>query len=593
MQARACQREGDMTGYTPPLDDIRFVLRHVADLSAIGRLPGYEAATPDLVDDVLEAAGKFATTALAPLNESGDRERVRLENGVVRTPEGFKEAYAAFVAGGWNGLPFPEEWGGQGLPWTVATAVGELWHSANMAFGLCPLLTQAGVKLLLQFGTEAQKALYLPKLVSGEWAGSMCLTEPQAGSDVGALKTRAEPAGDHYRIRGSKIFITYGEHDYTDNIVHMVLARLPDAPPGTRGISLFLVPKLLVNDDGSPGARNDLRCVSLEHKLGIHASPTCVMSFGDNEGAIGYLVGEEHGGMRAMFTMMNFARVQVGLEGLAIAERAYQGARAYAAERIQGTRRAGAVARPAAIIEHPDVRRTLLAMQVRIEAMRAMVYTAAACHDHALRADPDVRERAALRLDLMTPLVKAWCSDLGFEIASEALQVHGGMGYIEETGAAQHLRDARINMIYEGTNGIQALDLVLRKLALGEGRVAWDWFEEFRGDLAALQDAGHSDLAASLGAALAALEQATAWLQGEHADPDDAAAGATPYLRLFAATAGGFLLARAALAAQGAADGRAEEKLASARFYAAQLLPPASALLPAVTAGCAPLRQRL
>jgi alkylation response protein AidB-like acyl-CoA dehydrogenase len=583
-----------MTGYTPPLDDMRFALRHVADLHAIGRLPGYEAATPDLVDDILEAAGRFAASALAPLNQSGDRQRARLENGVVRTPDGFKEAYAAFVEGGWNGLPFPEEWGGQGLPWTVATAVSEMWHSANMAFGLCPLLTQAGVKLLLQFGTAAQQERYLPKLVSGEWTGSMCLTEPQAGSDVGALKTRAERDGDHYRIRGSKIFITFGEHDYTDNIIHMVLARLPDAPAGTRGISLFLVPKFLVDDDGSLGPRNDLRCVSLEHKLGIHASPTCVMSFGDNEGAIGYLVGEEQGGMRAMFTMMNFARVQVGLEGLAIAERAYQGARAYAAERVQGTRRDGAAARPAAIIEHPDVRRTLLAMQVRIEAMRAMVYAAAACHDHALRAaDPAARRRAAERLDLMTPLAKAWCSDLGFEIASEALQVHGGMGYIEETGAAQHLRDARINMIYEGTNGIQALDLALRKLALADGRLVWDWFEEFRGDLAALQGAGQADLAASLGTALGPLEQATRWLQGEHADPDDPAAGATPYLRLFAATAGGFLLARAALAAQAAGDPGAEGRLARARFYAAQLLPPVSALLPAVTGGCAPLRQGL
>jgi 3-(methylthio)propanoyl-CoA dehydrogenase len=354
------------------------------------------------------------------------------------------------------------------------------------------------------------------------------------------------------------------------------------------------VPKFLVDEDGSLGRRNDLRCVSLEHKLGIHASPTCVMSFGDDEGAIGYLVGEEQGGMRAMFTMMNFARVQVGLEGLAIAERAYQGALAYARERVQGTRHDGAAARPAAIIEHPDVRRTLLAIKARIEAMRAMVYTAAACLDHALHApDPDARRRAAERLDLMTPLVKAWCSDQGFEIASEALQVHGGMGYIEETGAAQHLRDARINMIYEGTNGIQALDLVGRKLALADGRLPWDWFEELSGDLGALESAGHADLATSLGAALETLKQATTWLQGEHADPDDAAAGAAPYLRMFATTAGGFLLARSALAAARAGDPRAEARLAGARFYAAQLLPPASALLTAVTAGCAPLRQGL
>jgi alkylation response protein AidB-like acyl-CoA dehydrogenase len=583
-----------MADYAPPLDDMRFVLHHVADLAAIGKLPGCEAATPDLVDDILEAAGKFAANALAPLNQSGDRQGVRLENGVVRTPEGFKEAYAAFVEGGWNGLPFPEHCGGQGLPWTVATAVSEMWHSANMSFGLCPILTQAAVELLLGFGTEEQKERYLAKLVSGEWTGSMCLTEPHAGTDVGALKTRAEREGDHYRIRGTKIFITFGEHDYTDNIIHMVLARLPDAPAGTRGISLFLVPKFLVNDDGSLGPRNDLRCVSLEHKLGIHGSPTCVMSFGDNEGAVGYLIGEEQGGMRAMFTMMNLARLQVGLEGLAIAERAYQGACAYAQERVQGARKNGAAARPAHIIEHPDVRRTLLAIKVRVEAMRSLVYAAAATADHASRAtDPDVRRRAGGRLDLMIPLVKAWCSDLGFEIASEALQVHGGMGYIEETGAAQHLRDARINMIYEGTNGVQALDLVGRKLALADGRLPWDWFEEFSGDLEALEATGHADLAAALGTALEALKRATSWLQQKHEDADDAAAGATPYLRMFAATAGGFLLARSALAADGIDDRRAADKLAGARFYARQLLPPASALLPAITAGCAPLRQNL
>ncbi len=584
-----------MTGYTPPLDDMRFVLNHVAGLGALSRLPGYEAATPDLVGDVLEAAGKLAANALAPLNQIGDRQPARLENGVVRMADGFKEAYQAFVEGGWNGLPFPEQWGGQGLPWTVATAVGEMWHSANMSFGLCPILTQAGVELLLGFGTEEQKKRYLPKLVSGEWTGTMCLTEPQAGTDVGALRTRAEREGDHYRIRGTKIFITFGEHDYTDNIIHMVLARLPDAPPGTRGISLFLVPKFLVNDDGSLGARNDLRCVSLEHKLGIHAAPTCVMSFGDNEGAIGYLVGEEQGGMRAMFTMMNLARLQVGLEGLAIAERAYQAARSYAAERVQGTRHnresGGAATRPAHIIEHPDVRRTLLAIRARIEAMRALVYTAAAAADHAVRApDPGDRRRAAERLDLMIPLVKAWCSDQGFEIASDALQVHGGMGYIEETGAAQHLRDARINMIYEGANGIQALDLVGRKLGLADGRPPWDWFEELSGDLDALESAGHTDLAVALGAALDALKAATSWLQEDHDDPDDAPAGATPYLRMFATTVGGFLLARSALAARSADDRLAESKLASARFYACQILPPASALLPAITAGAAPLR---
>jgi 3-(methylthio)propanoyl-CoA dehydrogenase len=582
-----------MTAYTPPLDDMRFVLRHVVDLEGIARLPGYEAAAPDLVDQILEEAGRLAAGELAPINASGDRERVRLENGVVRTASGFKEAYRKFVEGGWNGLPFPEEHGGQGLPSAVATAVLELWQAANKSFALCPVLTQAGVELLLRFGTDQQRELYLPKLVSGEWTGTMCLTEPQAGSDVGLLKTRAVREGDHYRIKGTKIFITWGEHDYTQNIVHMVLARTPDAALGTRGISLFLIPKFLVDEDGSLGPRNDLRCVSLEHKLGIHASPTCVMSFGDNDGAIGYLVGEEQGGMQAMFTMMNTARLAVGVEGLAIAERAYQAALAYADERRQGRRGDGAEPRP--IIEHPDVRRTLLAMRVQIEAMRALAYSAAAALDRARREpDPTARARAEGRLDLLIPLVKAWCTDLGFEIASSALQVHGGMGYIEETGVAQHLRDARIAMIYEGTNGIQAIDLVGRKLSMADGRLPWQLFEELEADLAALHAAGEHDLRRGLGAALDALGEATRWLQADHAGDSDAGlAGASPYLRMLATTFGGFLLARSMLAAREAGHPLAEAKRASASFYVTQLLPQATALLPAVTAGSAPLEVRL
>ena len=581
-----------MTAYTPPLEDMRFVLRHVVDLEGIARLPGYEAAAPDLVDQILEEAGRLAAGELAPINASGDRERVRLEDGVVRTADGFKEAYRKFVEGGWNGLPFPEEHGGQGLPWTVATAVLELWQAANKSFALCPVLTQAGVELLLRFGTEQQRALYLPKLVSGEWTGTMCLTEPHAGSDVGLLRTRAVREGDHYRIQGTKIFITWGEHDYTENIVHMVLARTPDAPPGTRGISLFLIPKFLVNADGSPGARNDLRCVSLEHKLGIHASPTCVMSFGDSDGAVGYLVGEEHGGMQAMFTMMNNARLAVGVEGLAIAERAYQAALAYAGERTQGRRDGG---EPCRIVEHPDVRRMLLAMRSQIEAMRALAYSAAAALDRA-RREPDAvaRARAQGRLDLLIPLVKAWCTDLGFEIASSALQVHGGMGYIEETGVAQHLRDARIAMIYEGTNGIQAIDLVGRKLSMADGRLPWQLFDELEADLAALDAASEHDLRHGLGAALDALKEATRWLQGAEAgDPDASLAGASPYLRMLATTLGGFLLARSMLAARETGHPLAGAKRASASFYITQLLPPAAALLPAVTAGSGPLEAAL
>jgi 3-(methylsulfanyl)propanoyl-CoA dehydrogenase len=582
-----------MTPYEPPLDEIRFTLQHIAGLKAIARLPGCEAATPDLVDQVLAEAGRFAANELAPLNATGDRERATRDHGAVRTPKGFKEAYWKFVEGGWHGLPFPQEWGGQGLPWSVAIPVWEMWHSANFAFCLCPILTQAGVELLLRCGTEQQRARYLPKLVSGEWAGTMCLTEPHAGSDVGALRTRAEREGDHYRIRGTKIFITFGEHDYTENIVHMVLARTPDAPPRTKGISLFLIPKFLVNDDGSLGARNEVRCVSLEEKLGIHASPTCVMSFGDDHGAIGYLVGEEHGGMAAMFTMMNNARLQVGLEGLAVAERAYQAALGYARERVQGRRANGGAARPARIIEHPDVRRMLMTMRTQIEAMRALAYTAAAALDRANRApDAVARAEAEGRLALLIPLVKAWCTDLGFEIASSALQVHGGTGYIEETGVAQLVRDARIALIYEGTNGIQALDLVGRKLQMADGALPAALFGELRADLAALEAAGETRLHRGLGEALESLEQATSWLQADHDnDPDAAAAGAAPYLRMFATTLGGFLHARAALAARGTA--LAERKRASAEFYVGQLLPPATALLGAVTAGSAPLDAEL
>ena len=574
-----------MTPYAPPLDEIRFTLEHIANLTAIARLPGCEAATPDLVNQVLEEAGRFAVNELAPLNASGDRERARRDNGNVRTPKGFKDAYARFVEGGWHGLPFPEQWGGQGLPWSVAIPVWEMWHSANFAFCLCPILTQAGVELLLRFGTDEQRTRYLPKLVSGEWTGTMCLTEPHAGSEVGALRTRAVREGDHYRIRGTKIFITFGDHDYTENIIHMVLARTPDAPAGTRGISLFLIPKFLVNDDGSLGARNEVRCVSLEDKLGIHASPTCVLSFGDDAGAIGYLVGEEHGGMTAMFTMMNNARLQIGLEGLAVAERAYQAALGYARERVQGRRDD----KPARIIEHPDVRRMLMTMKTQIEAMRALVYGAAATLDRASH-EPDHAARAAAegRLALLIPLVKAWCTDLGFEIASTALQVHGGTGYIEETGVAQLLRDARIALIYEGTNGIQAQDLVGRKLKMADGRLPATLFEELRADLSALEAAGEARLHRSLKDALRALEQATAWLQADHDnDPDAAAAGASPYLRLFATTLGGFLLARAALATR--ATELAERKRASAEFYMGQLLPPAIALLGAITAGSAAL----
>lgn len=575
-----------MTSYNPPLDHMRFVLHRMIGIGAVAALPGYEELDQELVDQVLEEAGKFATGELAPLNAVGDQQGSKLENGVVRTPEGFKEAYGKFIDGGWNGLPFPADYGGQGLPWTIATAVSEMWHSANTAFSLCPLLTQAGIELLLQCGTDQQKDTYLGKLVSGEWTGTMCLTEPHAGTDVGALKTRAEPEGDHYRITGTKIFITYGDHDYTDNVIHMVLARLPGAPAGTKGISLFIVPKILVNEDGALGPKNDLRPVSLEHKLGIHASPTCVMSFGDNEGAIGYLVGEKQGGMKAMFTMMNNARLAVGLQGLGIAERAFQAAALYASERVQGMRPGNGSARPAKIIEYPDVKRTLLSMQCRIEAMRALVYITASALDRASRLPAGLEQKnAQARVDLLIPLVKAWCSDSGFEIASDALQVHGGMGYIEETGIAQHLRDARIAMIYEGTNGIQALDLVGRKLTLGSAAAVASLFDELNADLLAFDDGGFKT---SLQVAFDTLKDGTAWMQDEGRDADMRAAGATPYLRLFATTLGGFLLARAMRLAKEAGSPDAAVRETSARFYVQQILPPTLGLLPAIKAGHLP-----
>ncbi|HEX6144441.1 MAG TPA: acyl-CoA dehydrogenase [Geminicoccaceae bacterium] len=573
-----------MNGYAPPLDEIRFMLRHIARLDELQALPGCHAASADVVDQVLEEAGRFAASELAPINQIGDRTGARLENGVVRTPPGFREAYQRFSEGGWPGLPFPEAWGGQGLPWTVAVAVGEMWHAANMAFGLCPLLTEAAADALLKLGSDPLKERYLEKLVTGAWTGAMCLTEPHAGTDVGALRTRAEPDGDAWRIRGTKIFITYGDHDWTENVVHMVLARTPGAPDGTRGISLFLVPKLLLDENGAPGRRNDLRVVSLEHKLGIHASPTCVVAYGESEGALGWLIGEEHGGMRAMFTMMNHARLAVGLEGLAIGERAYQQALAYARERVQGRRPNGSGTTPARIVEHPDVRRMLMSMKVRIEAMRALVYATAAATDRSIHAaDPEARRAAGRRVDLLIPLAKAWCSDQGFEIASSALQVHGGMGYVEESGAAQHLRDARINMIYEGTNGIQALDLVGRKLAVEDGRLPWELIDELKDDLQALRADDESDLARALEQALEALEASTRWLQQRLQDDHDAAlAGAAPYLVQFATTLGGFLLARACMAAP-AAD--RVDRRRSAMFFARHLLPPAAALTAAVTAG--------
>ncbi|MCH7554676.1 MAG: acyl-CoA dehydrogenase [Proteobacteria bacterium] len=574
-----------MTAYTAPLADIRAALGTQGGLDDVLGLPGCEELSGELIDAILEEAGRFAAEVLAPLNQPGDRQGSRLVDGVVVTPDGFRGAYADFAAGGWVGLTAAPEFGGQGLPHLLAAAVSEIWSSANMAFSLCPMLSQSAIAALTLHGSDQQRRLYLHKLVSGQWTGTMDLTESQAGSDVGALKTKALPDGDHYRIVGEKIFITYGDHDLAENILHMVLARTPGAPAGVRGISLFLVPKFLVEDDGGLGAPNDLRCVSLEHKLGINASPTAVMVYGEDEGAMGWLVGAENQGMECMFTMMNDARMAVGIGGLGIAERAYRGALAYARSRIQGRRGGG----PAAIIEHPDVRRMLLVMKARIAAVRGLIYYTAGAADGAERhGDAAERERLAATVDLLTPVVKAFSTDMGVGVASLGIQVHGGAGYIEETGAAQHYRDARIAPIYEGTNGIQASDLLRRKLMRDEGAAARALIAEMAALDEPLSHANDADLAAirgSLGLGVAALRRATDWIIETHGrDPDLAAAGASPYLALFGTVAGGWQMARAGLAAlTDGDDGRG--RITTARFYADQELSRAEAMASIVTDG--------
>ncbi|MBT8194663.1 MAG: acyl-CoA dehydrogenase [Acidimicrobiia bacterium] len=582
------------TDYTPPIRDIAFVLEHITDLAALSKFDGFEHADLETVRGALEEAGRFMAEVIAPTNRIGDEVgAVHDGDASVTTPEGFKDAYDKFVASGWGAVGYPAEAGGAGLPWLIGLAVQEMFTSANMAFSLGPMLTQSAVEALLFHGSDEQKAIYLDKLVSGEWTGTMVLTEPEAGSDVGALRSKAVRNDDGtYAITGTKIFITWGEHDLADNIIHMVLARTPDAPPGTKGISMFIVPKFLVNPNGSLGERNAFKAASLEHKLGIHASPTAVMNF---EGATGYLVGDENQGMRYMFTMMNSARLSVGLQGLAISERAYQQAREYAQERRQGRAIGAAKTDHSPIIEHPDVRRMLMTIKAYNEAMRCVLYATAEAFDQANNApDEATREAGQEYMDLLTPIAKGWCTDLGVEMTSLALQVHGGMGYVEETGVAQHYRDARIAPIYEGTNGIQAIDLVARKLPMRTGGAIQDLIGQMSaldGDLAEAGD----DLASirnSLSESVADLTAAVLWL-AEHgvADPNDALAGATPFLRLMGTAVGGWYLARAALAAHrilGSGEGDSaflESKITTARFYAEQLLPQTKGLLPMVTAG--------
>jgi acyl-CoA dehydrogenase len=578
--------------YHAPLADMSFALKYGAAL-----LPALEEGflgdlTIDDVEAVLAEAARMAAEVIAPLDRVGDRVGATFKDGVVTTAPGWKEAYRAWCEGGWNGLASPAEWGGQGLPQIVNAACTEMWNGASMAFGLGPLLTMGAVDALNVHGSEPLKRAYLAKLISGEWTGTMHLTEPQAGSDVGALRTRAEPAGDgSYRITGQKIFITYGEHDLTKNIIHFVLARLPGAPPGTHGISLFLVPKFLLNTDGSPGPRNDVRAHSIEHKLGVHASPTCTMVFGDQGGATGFLIGEEHAGMAAMFTMMNRARLAVGLQGVGIAERATQQAVAYARERKQGRTPGMPANESASIIAHPDVRRMLLTMRALTQAARSICYATAMALDRAERGgSKEAREAAHARASLLTPLAKAFSSDIGIEVASLGVQVHGGMGFIEETGAAQFYRDARIAPIYEGTNGIQAIDLVTRKLPLGGGAVIETYLTELRHIVEAVNATNDPALGWSglrLEEAVGSLTRATRWMLA-HTDKDvnEALAGATPYLRLFAVAVGGCLLAQQALAAL-RLNADAGSRIALARFFAENIAVQAPALERTIVEGAA------
>ena len=543
-----------MQEYQAPLSDMKFVLRELADRDLLAQLPGYGHATLDVMEAVLDEAGKFAAGVLSPLNRRGDLEGARWHEGRVATAGGWKQAYEQFIAAGWNGLSCPEDLGGQNLPRAVSALVEEMWNGANMAFALCPMLTRGAIDAIEVCGSAGQVRTYLPKMVAGQWSGTMNLTEPQAGSDLAAVRTRAVPTGDgRYRLEGQKIFITYGEHDLAENIVHPVLARIAGAPEGVKGISLFLVPKFLVNADGSTGARNDVHCVSIEHKLGIRASPTCVLAFGQNGGAVGELVGEENRGLEYMFIMMNAARYSVGVEGVGLAERAYQAALAYAQERIQGTE-AGVRGGPRVpIVRHPDVRRMLLLMKSQVEAMRALACVVAVSLDAArLHPDEQVRRRHQSFVDLMIPVVKGWCTENAVDIASLGIQVHGGVGFIEEAGAAQYLRDARITPIYEGTTGIQANDLIGRKLARDGGLAAQTVIAQMRTLVGDLGTPDLRPLAAALSAAVDALERSIRYVVENYGqDVRSVSVGAVPLLKLFGIVAGGWQLMRSALISSG------------------------------------------
>lgn len=585
-----------MSQYNAPLRDMHFVMKELAGLEQVVQLPGYEEVDTDLSDAILEEASKFAGNVLSPINFSGDQEGSKWHDKAVTVPAGFKEAYTQFAENGWTALACSPEFGGQGLPKLISTAVNEMWKSANMAFSLCPMLTTGAIEALMTAGSDALKQKFLPKMVSGEWTGTMNLTEPSAGSDLAAVRTRAEPQSDgSYKIFGQKIFITYGDHNMTENIVHLVLARLPNAPEGVKGISLFVVPKFMVKDDGSLGERNDAYCVSIEHKLGIHASPTAVMAFGDHGGAVGYLVGEENRGLEYMFIMMNAARFAVGMEGVALAERAYQQAVWYAKDRIQGTELGVRGGPKVSILKHPDVRRLLMSMRSQTEAARALAYVVAAAMD-AAKHHPDEAVRAANQAfaDLMIPVVKGHSTEMSIEVASEGVQVHGGMGFIEETGAAQHLRDARITAIYEGTTAIQANDLIGRKMAREGGATIKAVIAEMRkldAKLAAQNGADFVAIRKRFAAGVDALEQAANWIVAIFKDDIKAAhAGSVPFLRLLGIVAGGWQMARAALVAQekiagGDSDPFYAAKIVTARFFADHQLTKAQGLTDSIVDG--------
>ena len=576
-----------MSEYRPPVDEMLFILDSVAGMDAVAELPGCEMVTSELARSVMDEAGELASNVLAPLNAKGDQAGADVRDGQVHVPESFRQAYEAFVEGGWGGISAPETYGGQGLPQVLSMPVQEMWQSANLAWSLCPLLSQGALHALELHASEDLRRQFLPRLVSGEWTGTMNLTEPQAGSDLGLVRSQARPENGHYLINGQKIFITFGDHDMAGNILHLVLARLPDAPQGTRGLSLFLVPKLIPDENGEPDRPNNVRAVSVEHKLGLHASPTCVMSYED---AVGYLVGQENQGLPHMFAMMNDARVSVGLQGVAIAERAYQQALEYARNRMQG--KAPGSAGTVSILRHPDVRRMLMEMKSQIFAMRSLCYMAALHTDHARRhPDEDRRAYHQRQLDLLTPIVKGWICEVAIELTSIGIQVHGGMGYVEETGAAQHYRDARIITIYEGTSGIQAGDLVGRKIIRDKGRALGELLEEIGETLANAEGLPAEDriVAEALRDGLEETASALEWFRRELGGDDDLPGSvAFNLMMMLGYLCGGWLHARSAVAAAGAEERQdMEARRVCARFYAEHLMPQVAARARRVRAGAA------